>query len=76
MENDTRSTLVGPLDDGVRLACDGLAESWESTNQALRVGGVLDRFVTGFNTEFVVTEPKVLTAWSCRVDGQWCEALN
>ena len=62
MENDTRPAPVGSLDDGVRLACDRLAELWESTNQASRVGGILERFVSFAREGFGVEDAEFVTA--------------
>ena len=60
--NDTRPTPVGSLDDGVRLACDRVADLWESTNQALRVGGILERFVSFARAGFGVEDAEFVTA--------------
>jgi hypothetical protein len=62
MENDTRLAPVGSLDDAVRLTHHMLAASWESTNQALRVSGILERFVSFARSGFGVNAAECITA--------------
>jgi hypothetical protein len=61
MTNDTRPG-VRSLEDAVALAGALLAESWESSSQALRVSRILERFASFVHAGFGVDSVELVTA--------------
>jgi integrase len=61
MTDDTRPG-IGSLEDAVALAGALLAESWESSGQALRVSRILERFVSFTDAGFGVNSVELVTA--------------
>jgi integrase/recombinase XerC len=61
MADRTRPGELGSLDGARLLTRDVLAESWDSTKQAQRVGRILDRFVVFADEGFGVETPESVT---------------
>jgi len=59
---DTRRAVGWSLVDGVGLARQFVCETWDSPNQARRVGDILDRFVAFAATAFGVRSAEAVTA--------------